>query len=162
MMPLTINQSPHPGAPPGYDELHAYFAQSLDAALGVSRDTIRKWNHHQASRVRRDKALRVAVLLSACREAEALMHEPRAVGLWMLTPQPLLRGAMPARILVERGPRGLPLVKKAIHGVIQPGSLDDEAIWRDVEENLPASYRSYLKRVRETEPPDDVDMTALL
>ena len=96
----------HQGAPPrGFTELKEFFSSrsKLAEALGTKRDTLMTWEKGVSERLRYSSRERVAVLLALCKEAARRMPEREAVGEWMLTRQPALRGASPSQLVRSYG-----------------------------------------------------------
>jgi Flp pilus assembly protein TadG len=149
----------HGGAPQGYGEVRSYFATVSERAraLGVQRQTIRVWDKAAASRLREESEERVQLLVTTARDIANLMGEPRAVGRWLLTEQPLLRGVSPANLLLSLGASGQEVVRQLAVGVspVNPADVPDgDAFWRALEAKLGEAdvkqVKASVKRARES------------
>ncbi len=160
-----------PGAPLGYDELRAYFpTPSMRAlALGVKRDTIRVWDKHGATKLRKTSQGRVTLLLSLCSAVADHMLNPRDVGAWMLSPQPSLRGRAPIDALRALGNDAYEQVRQlVIEGRLVPAPNRgwDAADWGRLEAELDpdvaARVRDAYERVLSGAVPKELDLYELV
>lgn len=141
----TVPQRPRSiGAPESYGEVSVYFRTVSDRAraLGVQRNTVRKWDEGAAARLRTESHDRVQLLLSAARDVRDLMGDPFAVGRWLLTQQPGLRGVAPAELLLQFGGRAQEVVRQLAMGVSPVRDKDvpgTETFWRALESKLDAT-----------------------
>ena len=161
-----------PGAPLGYDDLRAYFpTPSMRAvALGVKRDTIRVWDEHRATKLRKSSQGRVTLLLALCSVVAAQMLSPRDAGRWMLTAQPALRGRAPVDLLRSLGDAAYEQLRRlVVEDGLSPGSANrgwDADTWRQIESDLDpaaaARIRETYERVLSGAVPKELDIYELV
>jgi antitoxin Xre/MbcA/ParS-like protein len=92
-----------------FRQLNRFYAHhtELGDALGMSRESVRKWKRRPPLRPRSEVRDRVIRLLSLCSEARPYMEHPHDVGRWTTAPNPRLHGETPAQLLLTDGDDGL-------------------------------------------------------
>ena len=113
--------------PANFERLQRFFASqtALAAALGVHRDTVRKWERGEASRLRRSSIERVTVMAAVAEQVARYMPSDASVGSWLLHPQPALGGQIPAVLVRTQGPKAYePIVSRAA-AIAEPVSVGD-------------------------------------
>jgi hypothetical protein len=113
------------GRPPNFPRLQRFFGSqtALATALGVHRDTIRKWGRGEASRLRRTSIERVYVMSAVAEQVARFMPTDASVGAWLLQPQPALGGDIPAYLIRRDGRKAYERILQKAAAIAEPVSV---------------------------------------
>lgn len=120
------------GRPPNFLRLQRFFQSqsALATALGVHRDTLRKWERGDAARLRKRSVERVAVMCAVAEQVARYMPRDELVGSWLLHSQPALNGAVPAELVRRHGMKAYETIVHKAAAIAEPvrvGSVEDLA-----------------------------------
>lgn len=90
--------------PTAYWSLVRWYPRLTDRsrALGVSRQTVTAWERDPGAVMLRSRTARaVELVASVTADVEDLVGDPAGAGAWMVAPQPLANGQIPARLAGE-------------------------------------------------------------
>lgn len=139
------------GRPANFPRLQGFFASqtALANALGVHRDTIRKWDRGEATRLRRSSVEGVLVMSAVAEQVARYMPNDASVGSWLGHPQPALGGKVPTAMVRKHGRKAYAVIVRAAAAVAEPMSVGDLDGMPEEHELLPLMREEFGDRVTE-------------
>lgn len=153
------------GHPVNYPRLVEFFPTqaALATALGVSRETLRSWDEGKPSRLWRSTSEKVAVMAAVAEQVARFMPNDKAVGAWLLQPQPSL--GTPAKLVREEGHQAYEQIVAHLKNVAEPvsvGSVDDLPRAADLQSENDEAVQGVARRAPAEDPDADPDFLATL